>query len=221
MPDPISSRNNDYARSGDFSSDDELTCRDEPLMSRAAPSSGNDGSSAASSEATAADSATTLRSAPGVSGPHAQAHAERDDLYAGAFALKGHDARGVDVEVYSVSAHAGEREAAVQAGMARMGGSLFGGHVAVSGEAFTAQAHATEDNPDGSTGLGASIGSTVIGGEVTVNAWGFSATGGASIGTTVGASVGLRDSDRDGQPEACARVDFGVGSLGVCLEKVW
>jgi len=194
MPDPISSRIDD-SNSRLYSSDDDLTCRDEPLGS--------------------------VGSASGVSGPRAEAHAEPHDLYAGAFALKGHDPRGVDVEVFSASAHAGEREAAVQAGMARMGGSAFGGHFAVSGEVFTAQAHATFDNPDGSTGVGASIGSTVVAAEATLSASGFSVTGGASIGTTVGVSLGVRDSDHDGQPEACGRVDFGVGSLGLCVEKVW
>jgi hypothetical protein len=165
---------------------------------------------------------STSRSDPGVRGPHAEARAENVDLYAGAFALRGRDAAsGIDIEVFSASSHQGEREAAVQVGMARMGGTMFNGHVAASGEVFTAQTHASLDNPDGSTGLGASAGATVVGGEVTLSWSGFSVTGAASVGTTVGASLGVRDSDHDGEPELCGRVDFGVGSLGVCLEKVW
>ncbi len=153
-------------------------------------------------------------------GPAAEAHAEPSDLYAGAFALRGRDPSGLDIEVFSASVHAGQREFAAQAEMARMGSAL-GPHVQVSGEVFTAQAHSTFDNPDGSTGLGASAGTTLIGAEITLRDGADSLTLGASAGVTMGASYGVRDVDHDGQPEYCGRVDFGAGSVGACVEKRW
>jgi hypothetical protein len=211
MSDAIS-RVND-ARSRNLSSDDELTCHEEPLMSastsiaeRSPSSSSGDGAPVSPRDA-------------GVSGPHAEAHAENGDLYAGAFALRGSQG-GIDVEVFSVSAHSSEREAAAQAAMARMGGA-FDIRVEAQMEVFTAQSHSTLKNPDGSTGFGASAGTTLVGGEITLSTRGFSVTGALSMGPTVGASLGVRDSDRDGDPELCGRVDFAVGAFGLCLEKVW
>ena len=211
MPDPISSRVDD-ARSRLYSSEDDLTCHEEPLATRAAPNL--DSTSASSSVE------NSPGGEPGVRGPSAEAHAEQSDLYAGAFALRGRDRSGLDIEVFSASVHAGQREFAAQAEMARMGSPL-GSHVQVSGEVFTAQAHATFDNPDGSTGAGASAGATLIGGEVTLRDGADSLTLGASAGVTLGASYGVRDVDHDGQPEFCGRVDVGAGSVGVCIEKRW
>ena len=213
MPDPISSRVDD-SLSRLYSNDDDLTCHDEPLASRAA------GSTDPRPSSSAVESAPATRAEHGVRGPTAEAHAEQRDLYAGAFVLQGRDASGLDVEVFSASAHAGEREAAAQAGMARMGSAL-GQHMKVSGEVFTAQAHATYDNPDGSTGLGASAGYTAVGGEVTLHCGADSLTLGVSAGVTVGASYGVRDIDQDGQPEYCGRIDFGAGTAGACVEKWW
>ena len=212
MPDPISSRVDD-ASTRLYSSDDDLTCHEEPLAPRA------ESSSDATSKAGTVESASSTQGESGVRGPSAEVHAEQSDLYAGAFALRGHDRSGLDIEVFSASAHAGQREFATQAGMARMGGS--GGDVQLSGEVFTAQAHATYDNPDGSTGFGASAGYTVVGGEITFRRGADSLTLGASTGVTMGAAGGVRDVDQDGQPEYCGRVDFGAGSVGLCIEKRW
>ena len=213
MADPISSRVDDYARSRNLTGYEDLTCHEDPGLATPNPShplsSGSIGG------------ASPSRSEPGVRGPTVEAHAVGGDLYAGAFALRGRDASGVDVEVFSASVHVGQRESAAQVGMARMGGSMFGGQVEVAGEVFTVQTHATFDNPDGSTGLGASAGATIVGGEVTFHHEADSVIFAASAGTTIGASGGIRDIDRDGQPEYCGRLDFGLGSLGVCIEKRW
>jgi len=165
---------------------------------------------------------STQESESGIRGPQAEAHAEDGDYYAGAFLLRGRDPKsGLEAELFSASIHQGEREHAVQAGMARMGDSTDDGHFSARGEVFTAQAHAGVDNADGSTGFGASMGATIVGGEVTATLGPVSLTVAAAAGATVGASVGVRDSDHDGKTEYCARLDFGVGSVGVCVEKRW
>jgi len=191
MPNPITSNVNDPYRSWEASRDDDSTCH--------AP-----------------------ESEPGIRGPSAEAHGEDGDYYAGAFVLRGRDPKsGLEAELFSASIHQGEREHAVQVGMARMGGSTDDAHFSARGEVFTAQAHAGLDNADGSTGFGASMGTTIVGGEVTGTLGPVSVTVGAAAGATVGASFGARDSDHDGKTEYCGRVDFGVGSVGVCVEKRW
>jgi hypothetical protein len=168
------------------------------------------------------DDATCHEGSPGIRGPSAEAHVADGDYSAGAFMLRGRDPKtGLEVELFSASIHQGERERAIQAGMARMGGSTDDGHFSARGEVFTAQVRAGLDNADGSTGFGASMGATIAGGEVTGTIGPVSLTLGATLGATYGASVGVRDSDQDGQTEYCARVDFGVGSIGVCLEDRW
>ena len=209
MPDPIVSANSTSYRRGE-SDDDALTCKE---------GGATDVHESTSSSSSAGS--TPSGDAPGVQGPRAEAHAEADDLYAGAFVLKGRDRSGVEVEVFSASAHQDEHEQAIQAGMARIGGSTDDLHFSARGEVFTAQAHVGDNNADGSTGLGASIGATVVGGELTGTLGALSLTGGASVGATYGASVGVRDSDHDGKTEYCGRLDFGVGSAGACLEKFW
>jgi len=192
MTSPIASRVDDARRSWESSADEDLTCN---------------------GTGTAAES--------GVRGPHAEAHAQDGDYYAGAFVLRGRDPSGLEVEVFSASLHQGEREHAVQAGMARMGGSTDDGHFSAGGDVFTAHAQAGFDNQDGSSGFGVSVGATVVGGEVTGTLGPASLTLGASVGTTVGGSLGVRDGDKDGKVEICGRVEFGVGAVGLCVEKWW
>jgi hypothetical protein len=211
MPDPIMSRTDDSYRRLVTEDDDEAICREGPLVSREGAARFDD----------AAASATPAHpTAPGVSTFHAGACAAENDVYLGASALKGRDPRGIDVEVFSVSAHAGDHEIAVQGAMARMGTTIQD-HVIVGGEVFTAQAHAGTENSDGSTGFGYGAGYALAGIEATVSYSGYSLTGGASFGVAYGISSGIRDGDHDGKPELCARADFGVGALGACIEKVW
>ncbi|HMI87705.1 MAG TPA: hypothetical protein VK550_26645 [Polyangiaceae bacterium] len=198
MTSPIASRAYDPQRSWESASDEDLTCKERP-----------------------APSAASTPSKTEVHGPHAEAHAEDGDYYAGAFALRGRDASGVELEVFSASIHQGDDERAVQVGMARIGGSTDDGHFSARGEVFTAQAHAGIHNADGSTGVGASSGGTLVGAEMTGTLGPVSLTAGASIGATVGGSLGVRDGDQDGKPEVCARLEFGVGTVGLCVEKWW
>lgn len=212
MPEPIASSADQLTRLWNPSDD---VCGEEPQMSSATwrLNDAPDPVADASSTAASADR--------GVRGPSVEVHAEAADIYAGAFALKAHDASGIDAEVFSVSLHQSMTERAAQIGMARVGGATDDRHWEARGEVFTAQARASTDNADGSTGLGASIGATVVGGEVT-GTWGpVSVTGGVSLGQTYGASIGVRDSDHDGKTEYCGRVEFGAGTIGVCVEKRW
>ena len=214
MTSPIASRVDDPNRSWEPNSDDDLTCKEEPHASLGAE---HDASSFAEG-----DGVSTSTSERGVRGPHAEAHAQDGDYYAGAFALRGRDPKsGVEVEVFSASMHDSERERVVQAGMARIGGSTDDGHFIARSEVFTAHAGVGFDNQDGSIGLGASMGVTLVGGEITGTLGPASLTVGASIGSTVGGSLGVRDGDHDGKLEYCGRVEFGVGTAGLCLEKSW
>jgi len=171
MTSPIASRVDDPSRSWESNNDEDSTCKTGPLAPEA-----------------------------GVHGPHAEAHAQDGDLYAGAFLLRGRDPEsGLEVELFSASIHQGELERGVQAGMARMGGSTDDGHFGARGEVFTAHVKAGTDNQDGSVGFGASMGATIVGGEITGTLGPVSLTVGASIGATVGASLGVRDGDADGK----------------------
>jgi hypothetical protein len=215
MTSPIASRVDEPRRSWESSNDEDLTCQEGGASASSASRAGQDAGFSSQGDGLRAASSR------GVQGPHAEAHAVDGDYYAGAFALRGSDASGVDVEVFSASIHHGDDERAVQVGMARVGGSTDDGHFSARGEVFTAQARAGIHNADGSTGIGASTGATVVGGEVTGTLGAVSLTAGASIGATVGGSVGVRDGDNDGKPELCGRVEFGVGTVGLCVEKWW
>jgi hypothetical protein len=216
MPSPIASRVDDPSRSWEPNHDDDATCHGDSLVAQSTSPPKADAICSSGEEA----DLPTRPSQPRIRGPHAEAQAENDDYYAGAFMLSGRDAAsGLEAEVFSASIHQGERERAVQVAMARMGASTDDGHFSTHVEVFTAQAHAALDNPDGSTGLGASMGTTIVGVDVTGTLGPVSLTLAASVGATVGGSMGVRDGDHDGKPELCGRVDFGVAGVGVCVEK--
>lgn len=210
MPGPISSRVDDPYRPYSSNDDEEPLCNDSSCTSTDASTS-----TARSDESTPA---APTHAEHGVASFGANAHAGPDDNYVGAFALKGHDVRGADIEVFSLSAHAGRHDETVQVGMARVGLATDDQHWSARVEAFTAQAGRGHDNADGSVGYHAGFGYTVVGAEATGTIGPLSLTGGASVGTTFGISVGVRDSDHDGIPEICERIDFGVGTVGFCLE---
>lgn len=218
MPSPIASRVDDPSRSWEPNHDDDSICQGDSLVSQSTTAPKADALCSSSEDA----DLPTRPSESRIRGPHAEAHAESDDYYAGAFMLSGRDAAsGLDAEVFSASIHEGECERAVQVAMARMGASTADGYFSTHVEVFTAQAHAAFDNTDGSTGLGASVGTTIVGADVTGTLGPVSLTLGASVGATVGGSIGVRDGDHDGKPELCGRVDFGAGAVGVCVEKWW
>ena len=92
------------------------------------------------------------------------------------------------------------------------------GHVAGSAEAFTANAHIGLDNSDGSYGVNAGAAAAAASGEITAKHSGWSVTGGLTAGIGAEGHLGIRDDDKDGKPEICARVAFGVGIGGLCIE---
>jgi hypothetical protein len=209
MPNPIASPAADPYQTWDRYADDDPTCRNVPLSSDTTGPGAQGSASSPSSES-------------GIRGPHAEAQFQDGDIAAEAFVLSGRDDNtGVGLDVFSASLHHGEVVREVHVAMARMGGSSDDGHFAALAEVFTAQVHAGFENTDGSRGFGASMGATVVGAEVTGTLGPAALTVGASVGSTVGASLGVRDRDNDGKTEFCGRVEFGVGTLGLCVEKWW
>jgi hypothetical protein len=86
---------------------------------------------------------------------------------------------------------------------------------------LTANAHFGTHNADGSTGINAGGGATLVGAELTAGSSGWSLTGGLGVGPTAGFSLGTRDSDHDGKTEYCGYVATPAFSLGSCVEKFW
>jgi hypothetical protein len=132
--------------------------------------------------------------------------------------LYGHDpATGMSGELGVISAQEGAQNELQITGMRSSVQSQGGDSLSVEG--FTVQEGWGIHNKDGSTGHNASVGATLVGTEGTVNAGGNSITLGASIGATLEASVGTRDSDHDGKTEYCFRVAIpGAPSIGACVE---
>ena len=140
---------------------------------------------------------------------------DRGSAFAGAAVLKGRTDEGIEGEALSVSIQGGEQNE-VQGTFARLGYS--GEHGAGSVEAFTANAHIGLDNPDGSYGVNAGAAAAAASGEITIKHSGWSATGGLTAGIGAEGHLGIRDDDKDGKPEICARVAFGIGIGGLCIE---
>ncbi len=139
-----------------------------------------------------------------------------DSVYAGVALAKGRDPKtGLEGEVLSASAQVGAQNE-FQVGLVRVGGSA--GLVSGSVEIMTARVNAGIHNDDGSTGLNAGAGATLIGSDVTVGG-ATSLTFGLAASYGGGLSVGGRDSDGDGRPELCARVSYAAVTVGLCLES--
>lgn len=132
--------------------------------------------------------------------------------------LKGHDPKsGLDVEVLSLSGQVGTQNE-FQVGLQRIGRSSPSGSVGI--EVLTARANMGIHNDDGSVGINAGAQATALGVETTL-ATVDSLTVGLSAGLGVGGSVGLRDLDKDGEHELCAKVSLGPLTAGVCVETPW
>ena len=196
--------------------EDSLACSQPPLVCE--PNSSGEASTPPPT-----DSGASRPLAPeGIRGPHADAHQQPDDLYAGAFAIKGRDREsGLELEVFSASVHDGHLQGDTQVAMARLGISSDDGHFNTRVDALTLKAHLGTQNADGSVGLNAGIGATVIGIEGTATLGPVSATLGVSASATLAGSVGVRDGDHDGKSELCARAEFGPWTLGACMERFW
>jgi hypothetical protein len=142
--------------------------------------------------------------------------ASGDSVYAGVALLKGSVPNsGGDVEVLSVSGQIGA-QTEVQLGLQRVAGTR--GALSGSVEAFTARANIGIHNDDGSTGFNVGAGVTAVGFEGTVGG-ASRLTYGVAAGLGAGVSVGVRDVDRDGSGELCARVSLGPVTVGVCVEN--
>lgn len=150
--------------------------------------------------------------------PYADADvtASGDSLFAGVALLKGRFPKSNgEAEVLSVSGQIGA-QTEVQLGFQRLAGT----HGALTGsvDAFTARANLGIHNDDGSTGFNAGAGVTAIGFEGSVGV-ASRLTYGVAAGMGAGVSVGVRDVDRDGNGELCARVSIGPVTVGACLEN--
>lgn len=165
----------------------------------------------------ATNNATRTQERSLASGSYAEAgYAEGGHaLHAGAALLKGRDASGLELEAMSVSVQVGAQHEA-QAGAVRAG--MSGSKGSISFEGGTANAHIGIHNPDGSTGLNTGAGSVMVGGELTVGANANSVTVGTGVGVGAEMSVGLRDKDGNGKPEACFRIGVKFATVGACVE---
>jgi hypothetical protein len=103
----------------------------------------------------------------------------------------------------------------VQVGLQRVAGSR--GALTGSVETFTARANVGVYNDDGSKGLNVGACATAIGFEGTIGG-DYSLTYGIAASAGAAGSVGVRDLDRDGKTELCARLSLGPVTLGLCME---
>jgi hypothetical protein len=134
-------------------------------------------------------------------------------------AAKGQVTDGIDVEVFSASAKLSGDQLTVQGAMSRV---EVGGNGVLTGslETFSFKGNVSKSNPDGSVGGNAGIGANVIGVEGTARFLGASSvTGGLSVGVGAELGVGVRDFDKDSNPELCARVSVLFFTLGACVEN--
>jgi hypothetical protein len=133
-------------------------------------------------------------------------------------AARGQLADGLDVEVFSASAKLNGDQLTVQGAMSRV--EVGGGVLAGSLETFSFKGNVSKTNPDGSVGGNASLGASVVGVEGTAKFLGASSvTGGLSVGVGAELGVGVRDFDKDSNPELCARVSVLFFTLGACVEN--
>jgi len=149
--------------------------------------------------------------------PYASAGlAGSDSAFAGAALIKGRDPKsGASIEVLSASVQLGAQSEA-QVGLQRIAAAR--GPLSGSVEAFTARANVGIHNDDGSTGLNVGAGATAIGFEGTVGG-ASSVTYGVAASVGAAGSLGIRDQDRDGKTELCARFSLGPVTVGACLEN--
>lgn len=159
-------------------------------------------------------------------GPEAYARTRADGAEAAASAmhisvdlLEG--ASRLDASLLSASASASRDKAEVAAHLGRLSGAGKVGEFRwqSSIETLSANASAGALNPDGSRGLHSRVGAALLGTETTASYSGNSVTVGASVGLSAGGSAGLRDADRDGRLEACARVETPLVTVGLCVEN--
>jgi hypothetical protein len=156
------------------------------------------------------------------SGAYADAGFTRtgDGVFAGLAALKTRVAdSGAEVEAFSASAQLGAQNE-LQAGMARIGGSVEGKglHASVSVEVLTTRVNAGIYNDDDSVGANLGSTATAAGIELTAGGGGWQATVGVAASLGVAVSSGERNVDGDATTERCFKGSIGPLTLGFCSE---
>ncbi len=169
------------------------------------------------SSVTAGASGNAARTAERALTPYAAAGRTHDgeNDFAGVALLKGRTPEGIEAEALSLSIQVG-RQNEVQATYARV--AYAGTHGSISAEGLTANAHVGFDNSDGSLGLNAGASATLAAAEITAKHSGFSVTAGAAAGVGGEVHVGVRDDDKDNNPEFCVRVAASFLIGGACVE---
>jgi hypothetical protein len=158
---------------------------------------------------------------PPVPGPVARAAVSRDQIDVEVALAKGPAGDHFDVELMSLSARANGDQLTVQGAFSRMELHTQDRGQSLAVEKLSFKANLGAMNADGSVGINAGIGATLIGIEGTATLSGNSLTVGFSAGAGAEVSVGVRDFDKDGSPEMCARISVLFVTLGTCLEPLF
>jgi hypothetical protein len=156
------------------------------------------------------------------SGAYADAGYTRtgDGVFAGLAALKtAVPESGAEVEALSASVQLGAQNE-LQAGMARIGGSVEGKglHASVTVDVLTTRLNGGIYNDDDSVGANLGATSTAVGIELTAGGGGWQATIGAAASMGVALSSGERNIDGDATIERCFKGSIGPLTLGFCSE---
>lgn len=155
---------------------------------------------------------------------HGDAGTDKDGaVYLEGAVLEGSDSKtGTKAEILGVKVKVGPQSEATATGVHLEVGTNKGGPQRFSMDIGRATAHWGTHNADGSRGFNAGASANVAATEGTVSVGGNSATLGGSVGVGASGSVGVRDADRDGDPELCVSTSVGLGagvSGGLCLER--
>jgi hypothetical protein len=129
---------------------------------------------------------------------------------------------GTSVEVGTVSVQYGKDNDVQIVGARQTLKVSHGGYgLSLTGEVGVVRANLGENNDDGSVGGNIGAGAELIGGEATIDTPVGSLTGGLSESMSLSGSMGVRDADRDGDPEYCAKFSVPAFTLGACIERFW
>jgi hypothetical protein len=158
---------------------------------------------------------------PPVPGPVGRATVNLDQIDAEVALAKGPAGDHFDVELMSLSAKVNADQLTVQGAFSRIEFHSKDRAHSVSVEKLSFKAELGTTNPDGSVGINAGVGANLIGIEGTATYSGNSLTVGFAAGAGAEVSVGVRDFDKDGSPEMCARISVLFVTLGTCMEPLF
>jgi len=127
----------------------------------------------------------------------------------------------LDLSMLSVSHRSTSLQAVTAAHLTRLSGRVPIGLTKVNAtlDIMSGRAGSSSENCDGSHGLNAGLVGSLVTGELSADFSGNSVTVGATAGVGVAGSLGVRDADKDGKSEACARAEVGPFILGLCVEN--